>query len=197
MRFKRIVRADHRLEPMEELEQYSLSQCLRSAHEARGVCLWASVELAAKADVLGLTEQVQLLRWRLKGDPEFVEHWALKVSASDVLDLTAVQVDGNPTPWRSIDSYPHHFGKPSQYPIHLVLPYARADMEDGRIARHELWRLHRALAKYELRIAINRRTFFDAAFVGLGFLGETTRLGLSHLLKVAIARLSKMLRRLQ
>jgi len=197
---KRLVRVEKphcQLAPMATLEQYAFAHCLSSAHEARGVCLWASVELAAHADRLGLTDQVSLLRWRLSDDPDFVEHWALKVTEDRVLDLTAVQVDGNPTPWRLLDSYPPHYGKPRQYPIPLVLPHARPGAEGGRVERRVIWRLHSALAKYEVSCAYRRGAVSEMAAAGLRLGVESMRLGLGYVLERAIDRLSHLLRRLK
>jgi len=194
---KRLVKPSNRLAPMEALEQYALAHCIRSGHEARGVCLWASVEMAARAAQLGLSDQVCLLRWRLNGDLAYLEHWALKVSDDRVLDLTAIQVDGNPTPWRQLASYPSHYGTPSQYPIELVLPHVPPRVASARIQRRVLWRLHRELARYEVALAMRRKALTECAAAGRALCAVASRLALGFLLERAIERLSLLLHKLQ
>ena len=192
-----VVRTEARPSPMAALEQYAWAHCLPSAREARGLCLHASVDLAAQAHRLGLSRQVSLLRWRLKVDPDFNEHWALKVAEDVVLDLTAAQIDGKPMPRRRIASYPSHFGRPSEYPIELVLPHAMSGPLDGRVARRVIWRLHRALAWYECSAAWRGGSVLGVAAAGLGLGVESMRLGLGYLLEKAIARRSLLLRDLE
>ena len=75
----------------QKLLRLAASKALRSPNQAHGQCLMTSLELAHSArDIEGLT----LLRWRVKKDPDFHEHWALRLSGDDAIDPTRVQVDG-------------------------------------------------------------------------------------------------------
>ena len=114
---------------LDELERYAIAEHCRSGPESSGLCFHAALTLGQLARRLGLEEKVAFVRWRVRRDVNFLEHWALVLDSGTVLDMTAVQVDGNPHPLRRVDSYPANYVRPRQYPAAIVLsavaPYMR------------------------------------------------------------------------
>jgi len=152
-----------------------------------------------EAQRLGLAGEVHFLRWFVRCDADFFEHWALKINPEQALDLTAAQIDGDPTPMRLIASYPSHFGQPRQYPIDWVLPYFQPGPSGGdrQIDPVSLWRLHRSIFRHHWTEAKQNKSVGDLARAGYGVMSEALRLGSAWLLEKAIVRRSHLLRKLQ
>ena len=96
------------------------SVAIRSAGEAGGKCFVSTMEFALACS-LAKAPDLQLVRWTVKGDPDFCEHWSLAISDKEVIDLTRVQVDGNTAVLHHIDSYPHNYRQMTRYPASAVL----------------------------------------------------------------------------
>jgi hypothetical protein len=179
------------------LARYAATHRHDNAVAARGRCLHATLTLGREAARLGLAERVAVVRWRVRDDADFLEHWALSLENGRVLDMTAVQVDGHPRPLREIDGYPANYVQARRYPLGLVLGgLPPADPPDGRYPLRALWRLHRRLYRFDARRAIrarSARSLFEAA-VQLGRVALTLTAG--SLLERAIRRLGSVLTRL-
>ena len=137
----------------QSLLRFALKNRIRSSVAARGVCLDATIHLARHCRRLGLDTQSTALHWRVPGDSQFREHWALGVGNGLALDLTAVQVDGNSRPLRKIGDYPAHFGQPSSYPLDLILraPESAGHTAALRLPVKFILRLQYDMAMYDLR----------------------------------------------
>lgn len=119
--------------------------------DARGRCFALSLEVAALASRLGL--DLQLIVWRVVGDPDFVEHWAVALDGSRVIDPTRVQVDGLTDLVCPIRSYPKNYVRPRVYPSALLLrgcDVSRSDT-DGRFFAEFLWAARWRLFGYDVR----------------------------------------------
>ena len=145
-----------------------------SAVSSHGVCFHATVQLGERAAALGLENEVRFLHWRVRGDVHFREHWALSFRSTQVLDLTAVQVDGQCDPLRRKTDYPARFGAPRDYPLGLVLRHVSkvAPQAEQRLPMHLLWRVHRSMVAYDLRRASLHWTGWPL-LLALGRLTET------------------------
>ena len=87
---------------------------------ASGRCLVLSLHLAERVQAtLGI--DVELVRWRVVGDPQFRDHWAVWLDAQTVLDLTRIQVDGQIRLAGPADAYPKHYVELRRYPAALLL----------------------------------------------------------------------------
>lgn len=178
------------------LVRHARAHGLRSAAESRGACLDASASLARHARELGLACRVRFARWRVTGDRSFLEHWALVVTDAagrpgPVIDMTAVQVDGDAEPVRAMHGYPEGYLAACLYPIDVVLPVLdHAPLSsDGAYRRLTVWRLHARLGRHDLRRAWQRRSLRAAA-------GALRRLGEASLLLPAGWLLERAQRRL-
>lgn len=122
--------------------------------DAEGRCLALSLELAANArDQLGL--DLQLVKWRVQGDPKYLDHWAVMLSDSEVLDLTRVQVDGRTSLLAPLDGYPMNYVERRHYRASVVLggtPRPPA-ASHGRIHPRLLWSCAHRMMKHDLRKA--------------------------------------------
>lgn len=137
----------------QSLLRFALKNRIRSSVAARGVCLDATIQLARYCRRLGMDASATAVHWRVPGDRHFREHWALGVGNGLVLDMTAVQVDGNTHPLRQVRHYPAHFGQPSVYPLDLILraPQAAPGQAASRLPMQFLMKLQFAMAAYDLR----------------------------------------------
>jgi hypothetical protein len=106
---------------VDELERYAIARHHKSEPESRGLCFQASLTLAEEARGLNLEGRAGFVRWSVRRDQAFLEHWALVLDGAKVVDMTAVQVDGNPDPLRRLASYPTNYVRPRQYPVTVVL----------------------------------------------------------------------------
>ena len=120
------------------------------------MCFHAALQLGARARELGLEDRVRFLHWRVRNDAHFREHWALSFRGAHVLDVTAVQVDGNSNPLRKRDSYPTHFGTPRDYPLDLILRHAANTPQASasqRVPVALIWRVQRSMIAYDFHRA--------------------------------------------
>lgn len=139
------------------------------------MCFHAALQLGAHAAELGLADEVSFVHWRVRGDPHFREHWALSFRAGHVLDVTAVQVDGNCNPLRKKDAYPPHFGVACDYPLRLILRHVPAGGQgDGmRVPAGLIRRVHRSMIAYDLRRDSAQGVAFPLV-LAVGRLAETS-----------------------
>ncbi len=182
-----------------ELKRYAIAQHYRSVSESSGLCLHAALTLGQAACRMGLEGGVAFVRWRVHGDLDFLEHWALVLEGGTVLDMTAVQVDGNPDPLRRLDSYPANYARPRQYPVGVVLEVMEPPLREAerQFSRRLLWRLHARLFRYDAAKALRERS----AWALLGAIDEVLRRGMTlcvgYLLERAIGRMSRILIRMK
>jgi hypothetical protein len=184
---------------VDELERYAIVRHHKSAPESRGLCLQATLTLGREAHRLGLEGQVTFVRWCVRRDADFLEHWALMLGNGRVLDMTAVQVDGNPQPLRWLASYPANYVRPRQYPAAIVLAVMdRHVLEpDRHFSRRLLWGLHRRLFRHDAGKAF--RGYSPLALIDA--VAELVRRGVTlctgYLLERTIARMSRILIRMK
>lgn len=160
----------------------------RSASDCRGLCFDASAELACEAVRLGFEQQTHFVRWRVQGDPGFLEHWALRLGDGTVVDITAVQVDGNSQPVREIDRYPANYGQARLYPVPLILKRLKTNHAIGRYrySGRAIWAVHYALFRHDASRAIRQRAP-RALMAAFGAMGQcAVKLAAGHLLTRAI-----------
>ena len=86
---------------VDELERYAIAGHHKSGSESRGLCFQATLTLGQEARRLGLEGKVAFVRWRVRRDVNFLEHWAIVLDNARVLDMTAVQVECAGRPARS------------------------------------------------------------------------------------------------
>jgi hypothetical protein len=185
-------------EHADALRRLARPHCHREPDRARGLCFQASADLGLAVRAQGLLDAPQIVRWIVKRELGFREHWALGVDADWVLDPTAVQVDGRVEPLRQIAGYPAHYVGMRRYPLALVerfmLEHRVPDRET--YSRRALFGLHLAFCRYDLGCARLARAPLQSA-AALGRLArEAVYFALGYLLEIAIARMSKLLLRL-
>jgi hypothetical protein len=137
------------------LERFAADQRC-DASSARGRCLDATVQRAREASRVGVAQRVVFVRWEVRGDPDFLEHWALELEDGQVLDMTAAQVDGDPRVLRRVTDYPANYVRPRRYPVHsLVGILADPDRPAGwHYPVRRLWSLHRRLFRHDTAAAL-------------------------------------------
>lgn len=127
----------------QKLLRLAASKAIRSPNQAHGQCLMTSLELAVAArDIEGLS----LLRWRVKNDPDFHEHWALRLSGDEAIDPTRVQVDGKRAVVKSIATYPATYFLAGEYPLTIFLTAPVTGAKQLRIYKRPVpmrWSMHR------------------------------------------------------
>jgi hypothetical protein len=181
------------------LEGHAVASHFKSLPESSGLCFHATLALAQEARRMGLENEVAFVRWRVHGDLNFLEHWALVLEDGTVLDMTAVQVDGNPHPLRRVAGYPRNYARPRQYPAAIVLGVMERHLRgaDGHFSRVLLWHLHARLFRHDAASAWRDRSPVALA----GAVDEITRraatLCLGYLLERALGRMSRLLVRLK
>lgn len=147
------------------------------ARSAAGRCLGASLDLALAAHRRGLA--VDLVRWTVQGDPDYADHWAVRLDARHVLDLTRVQVDGSTRLVVEADDYPRHFVDRREYPAALFLHDYAASGEAQRevLSAAIMLRMARRMFRYDASTAW--RAFFPVRCLGLlaRFAGAHLRVG--------------------
>ena len=180
------------------LEAHARAGCHTSAPESRGMCFQATLALGREARRLGLDHDVEFIRWRVLRDVDFLEHWALLIDGGRVLDMTAMQVDGDPQPLRHVADYPGNYVRPSRYPLSLVLGVIDGiEPPSGRnYARATLWTLHRRLFAHEAAAAMRTRSIRRGVDAAAAVVYSGITLSLGYLLERAIARMSRLLMRL-
>ena len=138
------------------LLSYAYDNRIKSADLARGCCFDASIALARQARALGLGEELQFIRWHVPRDPHFRDHWALSFGTEHALDVSAVQIDGNSEPLRSLQSYVGHVTDRHLYPLEVILraidahPHTSGDTYSPGL----MWRVMLSLAQYDGRQAL-------------------------------------------
>ena len=75
--------------------------------QAHGTCLMMSLEFCQLAEQLNVP--VELVMWPIKNEPVFCDHWAVRISRNQVIDLTRIQVDNMLTAefpqWQSLRTH--------------------------------------------------------------------------------------------
>ena len=94
---------------------------VRSVEKAGGTCLSSSIEFIHSLEE---PTKLHLVRWKVRGDSDFCEHWAVGISKHEVIDITRVQVDGKTHVLHTIDSYPSNYSQLKRYPVSVVLQQA-------------------------------------------------------------------------
>jgi hypothetical protein len=128
------------------------------AAEAAGRCLSASLDLATQAAAQhGIA--AQLVKWRVLGDLQYVDHWAVLRDEFTVFDLTRVQVDGSRKLVCSLDSYPANFTDQRVYPAGLLLGdyLAMGGAHETRLPTAFLWACGTKLLRFDLAQAWQHR----------------------------------------
>lgn len=183
---------------VDELERYAIAKHHESDSESRGLCLQATLAIAEEARRLNLGRRVGFVRWSVLRDMAFLEHWALVLDGTRVLDMTAVQVDGNADPLRRLASYPANYVRPRQYPATVVLDVMEHHVSGtGRnFSRRLLWTLHLALFRHDAGRASQARSLLALIDCIAELLRRGVTLCMSYVLDRAIARLSTILLRM-
>jgi len=103
-----------------------------------------------------MDDRLFFVRWQVRNDLEYQEHWAVATEGGRVLDLTAAQVDGDPRPSRRMDEYPANYARPRLYPASVVLDAMARDglAPDHRYLRRQLWGLHLQLFRHDAAQAV-------------------------------------------
>ncbi len=137
---------------------------LATREESLGRCLHATVLLARESRLLDLDAPTYFLRWIVKDDPDFREHWALSWRPGLALDMAAAQVDGDAQPLRPIASYPPNYVALGRYPVEPILACLSGPPHGigSRYGARQMLCLHRCLMGIELRRA-RRATSLAAA----------------------------------
>jgi hypothetical protein len=147
---------------------------------------------------LGLEGRVAFVRWRVCRDLNFLEHWALVLDNARVLDMTAIQVDGNPDPLRRLAGYPENYVRPRQYPVSIVMNVMDRHVPepDRHFSRRLLWGLHLRLFRHDIGNAFRERSPLALIDGTRELVRRGTTLCMGYLLERAIARLSRILMRM-
>ena len=135
----------------------ALAQTLNVTHAeaAAGRCLALSLELASEA----LREhglQLELVTWRVRGDPTYADHWAVQLDDDHVVDLTRVQVDGSTRLVSPLDDYPRHYVRRRVYPARLLLgAYGEPGAADGALLSPRfMWGCRMRLLRFDFGRAV-------------------------------------------
>ena len=124
---------------------------VRDAQRAAGLCLSVSMEFAlAVRQRTGC--DVRLVRWRVEGDPHYVDHWAVECAQHQVLDLTRVQVDRSTRLVCDALDYPPHYTHRRSYPLALFSDvYVDSGGSTGpRLADRFLWVCGARVCRFDL-----------------------------------------------
>ena len=162
------------------------------------MCFQATLALAREAQDLKLDDRVTFIRWRVRKDIKFLEHWALALDDGSVLDMTAVQVDGDSNPFRDAEGYPANYVRPRRYPLALVLTVMERDVQEPgqHYSRRLLWTLHRRLFRHDAGAAVRARAPLALLDAGAALVRSGVTLCTGYLLEHAIRRMSDLLMRL-
>ncbi len=180
------------------LERFAVMRIRPTLATAHGTCLHATMELAAEARRLGLHGHACVVRWCVRQDSEFLEHWALLLENGRVLDTTATQVDGDSRALRKLDEYPESYQRPRSYPIETVLGVIDNEVltADDRYPRQLIWKLHRHLFQHDARkaaLSMAPRELYKA-FAAILRCGIA--LSISCLIESAVARANTLAHRI-
>ncbi len=185
--------------PLDDLQRQRLLKLARplramTSEDAAGRCLALSLDIALLARAR-LKVDLELVRWQVRDDPDYIEHWAVALGDGEVLDPTRAQVDGQTTLTSALGSYPANFVAQRQYPASLLLDLYQP-CTDGppaerlparvlvacalRICRHDLrlaWR--QRSARFAVRTLLQAWTFasvFTLNCLSRGLEARATRL---------------------
>lgn len=121
------------------------------ADEAAGRCLSVSLDFAlAVRERFG--KEVDLVKWRVVGDPSFVDHWAVRLDDDTVIDLSHVQVDGRRRLVGPVTDYPVSYQAPRDYPSAMLLDAYAATLttREVRLTNQFLWTCGTRLLAHDL-----------------------------------------------
>lgn len=165
--------------------------------EVRGRCLDATLQLGREALRLGMAQRVEFVRWHVRNDPDFLEHWALVLDGDRVIDPTGAQVDGDSRAVRRMSEYPANYVSPRRYPVEGLVPVLGADepAHGWRFSRRQIWSLHRWLFKHDARLAIGQRSLRDMADACGAVVRTAFMLLLDACLERTVHRLTKLMAR--
>jgi hypothetical protein len=181
------------------LLRYAESRRHESAAMCEGLCFHETVVLARYASQMGLADRVLLVCWDVRGDAKYRQHWALLLENCYVLDPTGIQVDGSSRLIRAMEDYPGSYRAVGSYPVSAILGAidTRAVDTCERYPKAVLWRVFRAMAMHDVRLALNTHQVFK----GLVALGRLCTRGIiltaAHLLDLTLERLHRILRQLK
>jgi hypothetical protein len=128
---------------------------------AHGRCLVLSLYLAERAQAT-LGVELELVRWRVRGDPHFRDHWAVWVNEQTVIDLTRVQVDGQTQLAGPAGAYPQNYVDMRRYPARLLLIDLHSEVHarpSGVLPCMHLRGFARRILMHDLRVAWAQRRF--------------------------------------
>jgi hypothetical protein len=168
-----------------------------SADEAAGRCLSVSLEFALAAErQLGVDPQ--LVKWRVKDDPAYVDHWAVLLDSDNVIDLTRVQVDGSTKMICPIGDYPANYVNRRVYPTSLLGPAYLSRRAPGaaRLSNTFLWSCGTRLLRHDLAAALRGRDLRGARAALDEFATFLTCFAISSLTRTLETRASRLLGRL-
>ena len=167
------------------------------ADDAVGRSLTASLEFALAARrQLGI--EVQLVRWNVRDARGDIDHWAVQLDCSRVLDLTRVGVDGSARLVCGIDDYPPGYQFRRPYPARPILEAYEHHAARGALRMPTRFVLTCAavLLRLDLRAAQRGRDPHLAASAVRMFARAMTCLALGNLartLERPVARMLKVL----
>ena len=91
---------------------------------AGGKCFAVSLSLALAAHAGGL--EVKLLRWTVKNDSDYADHWAVQLPNGWILDATSAQFDRDASLLRRLHEYPDNFVDRCEFPVIKFIDIAAA-----------------------------------------------------------------------
>ncbi len=168
---------------------------IRRAEDAAGRSLTASLEFALAARrQLGI--DVQLVKWNVRDARGDIDHWAVQLDHSRVLDLTRVGVDGSARLVCGIDDYPHGYQFRRPYPARPILEaYERhAVFGEVRMSTRFVLTCAAVLLGLDLRAARRGRDPHLAASAMQTFARAMTCLALGKLARTLERPLARLLR---
>jgi hypothetical protein len=143
--------------PPSDLLRFAACLRAKTAREAHGCCLHATVTLANEAVSHGL-QSASLVVWDVKGDIHFRDHWALGLGPSTVMDPTRMQVDSRKGLVFHMRDYPENYGTPRSYPLQAVTGLLQEYAHAGNERLHWSWvqRLRGAMCRYDVQQGLLR-----------------------------------------
>jgi hypothetical protein len=101
----------------------------RTRAQAQGRCMTTALAFCHAA----LQENVaaEVVVWAVKGDPDFLDHWAVLLGHHRVVDLTRMQVDGRTDLSYTLEDYPANFARRRVYPAQIFMPIFEAHLRDA------------------------------------------------------------------
>lgn len=167
----------------------------KDALQARGRCFALALSYAAFVRELGI--EVELLRWTVRDDPEFCEHWAIKFGRHQALDLTRIQVDGKVDPAIRIQDYPSNFVALRSYPSQILINSVTVrQLRNGeRLPAKFMLRSHWALTRHDMLEAMREKQYTKATARIANFAVFGLRFAVSRYLAQSLRRKHELLLR--